>query len=329
MSWLSENYDKAALGVAAVAAIAVGYSIFSGGKEVPKPNPAVPNNTVEIEQRKALAILQEKFAEVNAFEEKKSSGNEVQSFVAFPLYSIKGQSGVKSLTDDFEIHPGMPLKWWKKYDLKDYELKNGPELDGDKDGFTNREEFDGDTDPTDKASHPDFIAKLKCTETKSLPYEMKWTKVNNQKGNFKFKLKGRSTLDTLGVGDKFPSRCKDESFVNRFEVLEKVQDPAIDGENGEYYLLQDNGERQNKRKFKLYYSKNLNFEDHTATLQLNIAGEDTEFKVPEGGMFSLPHDDDKKPKSYKFKSKKDGKVEIEYDLKGEKSSIDLEIQPKK
>ncbi len=329
MSWLSENYDKAALGVAAVAAIAVGYSIFSGGKEVPKPNPAVPNNTVEIEQRKALAILQEKFAEVNAFEEKKSSGNEVQSFVAFPLYSIKGQSGVKSLTDDFEIHPGMPLKWWKKYDLKDYELKNGPELDGDKDGFTNREEFDGETDPTDKASHPDFIAKLKCEGVEDQKFEVKWSKVSPERGNFKFKIGRKSTLDTLGVGGKFPSKWKDESFINRFEILEKGQDPNIPGEQGEYYLLQDNGERQEKRKFKLFYNKNEVFKDHTATLLLDVDGARKSFKVPEGGMFSLPHDDDKKPKSYKFKSKKDGKVEIEYDLKGEKSSIDLEIQPKK
>jgi len=31
MSWLSENYEKAALGVAALAVIGVGYSVLSGG----------------------------------------------------------------------------------------------------------------------------------------------------------------------------------------------------------------------------------------------------------------------------------------------------------
>jgi len=330
MSWLSENYDKAALGAAAVVALAVGYSVFSGGNEVDAPNAAIPNNTVEIEQRKTLALAHEKFSAEYGFEPKQGDGNEVQSFVSFPLYSIKGKPGVQSLTDDYEIHPGMPLKWWKDYKLEDYRLKDGPELDADKDGFTNREEFDGKTDPTDAARHPDFIAKLKCASAKFKPYEMNWTRLDGEKGNFTFKYnRQRLFYGTLGVGGKFPVKAKDQSLIERFEIMEKGQDPDIPGENGEYYLLQDNGENQNKKQFKLYYRKKPVFKDWTTTLLLDIDGSRTPFDVPEGGMFSLPHDDEDQPKTYRFKSKKDNKVEIEYDVKGKKLTVELDITPPK
>lgn len=330
MSWLSENYDKAAIGAAAVVVLTVGYSVFSGGNEVDAPNPVIPNNTVEIEQRKTLAIAREKFSAEYGFEENQKNGNEVQSFVSFPLYSIKGKAGVQSLTDDYEIHPGMRLGWWKQYDLKDYTKKDGPELDADKDGFTNREEFDGNTDPTDNASHPDFIAKLKSSGGKFVMYEMNWTKLNDLEGNFSFKYnKQRLYYGTLGAGGKFPERAKDKSLIERFEIIEKGQDPNISGEDGEYYLLQDNGKNQNKKQFKLYYRKRPQFKDWALNLFLDINGERTPFVVPEGGSFSLPYNELAKKKPYKFKSIQDYKAEIEYEVGGKKSTIELDVPRKK
>ncbi|MGJ8657091.1 MAG: Amuc_1099 family pilus-like system protein [Akkermansiaceae bacterium] len=330
MSWLSENYDKAALGVAGVVALAVGYSVFSGDGDVPEPNAAVPNNTVEIGQREVLAVAVEKFSTEAGFDEKVSNGNEVQSFVSFPLYSIKGQEGIKSLTDDFEIHPGMPLKWWKDYSLDDYSRDDGPELDADKDGFTNREEYEGKTDPTSDASHPNYIAKLKSTAAKSDDYEMNWTKLNEEQGNFSFKYnRKRLFYGTLGAGGKFPESSKsDKSLIERFEILEKGQDSDVAGERGEYYLLKDNGKDQNNQ-FKLYYNQKTEFKDWTGTFLLDISGLDTPFSVPEGDSFSLPYNPEAPKKPYKFKSKKDNKVEIEYEVDGRKSTIELDITPVK
>lgn len=325
MSWLSENYEKAALGVAAVAAIAVGYSIFSGGENVPEPNAAIPNNTVEIEQKQVLTEAEAKLATKYGFTPKGSNGNEVQSFVSFPLYSIKGKKEITPLNDEYEIHPGMALKWWKQYSLEDYKLEDGPELDADKDGFTNREEFDGKTDPTDAKSHPNLMAKLKSTGAKADNYEMNWTKLDAEKGNFTFRARGGRFYRTLKAGGKFPENFRrNPSFNGRFELLEKGQDPDIGGERGEYYLLKDNGKDQNNQ-FKLYYSQKRESKDWTGSFSLDIPGMETPFSIPEGGSFSLPYDPEAAKKPYKFKSKKDNKVEIEYEADGEKSTIELDI----
>ncbi len=336
MSWLSENYDKAALGIAAVAAIAVGYSVFSGGDKVEAPRKAVPNNTVEIEQRSGLATAKAKFSADYGFDGKESNGNEVRSFISTPLYSIKGKSGIHALDDDFEIHPGMKLGWWKGYKLDAYKLEDGPELDSDKDGFDNRAEHDAATDPTDVKSHPDFIAKLKCTDIKDQPYTLGWTRLDANRSMFSFRVrapKGAFQRDsdtaTLGIGGRFPARPRNKSFTNRFEALERKQDPAIPGENGEYYLLKDTAELHNKGQFKLYYGKRANLKDYTSTLHLDIDGMETPFDVPMGGKFSLPFDPESKSKPYTFKSQKDNKVEIEYEVDGEKKSVEIEVSKAK
>lgn len=328
MNWLSKNYDKVALGIAAVVAVSVGYSVFSEKVEVAPPKPADPNNTVEISQREILTLAQERLAAEFQIGSKEADGIEVKSFVSFPLYSIKGKEGILALTDDYEIHPGMPLKWWKKYKLNDYSFKDGPELDSDKDGFNNREEFDGKTDPTDLKSHPNFIAKLKCNSAKGIPYTMNWTKVSPTTGSFSFNYGKMRFYGELGVGGKFPPKAEDKSLIDRFEIMEQGQDPEIAGEDGEYYLLQDNGENQNKKQFKLYYRNRKEMTDWSATFSLGIDGT-RPFDVPEGGMFSLPFDDKAKTKPYKFKSKKENKAEIEYEEDGKKLTIELDIPAEK
>jgi hypothetical protein len=326
MSWLPKNYDKVALGTATLVALVVGYSVFSAEKEVSAPRPVTPNDDVAIPQREILSNATDKFFAKYEIEPKQSDGIEVQSFVSFPLYSIKGKPGIQSLTDDYEMHPGLPLKMWKQYDLKDYEFSDGPELDADKDGFTNREEFLGQTDPTDEKSHPNFIDKLRFTGDKGIPFEMSWTKVNAKQGSFSFNYDNKRIFyGQLGVGGKFPDKAKDKSLVERFEIIGQDQDPDIPGENGEYYLLQDNGELQNKRTFKLYYRKQLEMKDWSASFLLDIPGAGGPFVVPEGGSFSLPYDQEAQLKPYTFKSKNGKKAEIEYEVDGKKFTVELDI----
>lgn len=337
MSWLSENYDKAALGVAGIAAIAIGYSIFSGGEEVEAPKVAVPNNTVEIEERKILAKTIETFSTDYEFESILSNGNEVTSFVSTPLYSIKGKEGITPLTDEYEIHPGMPLKWWREYNLEAYRLNDAPEVDSDEDGFDNRAEYDAGTDPTDAESHPNFIAKLKCTEIKEQSFTLNWTKVSDVKSMFTFKIsepKGKLRRDSkttmTGVDSTFPEdvRAGNEFYQNRFKIIEKKQDPDISGERGEYYILEDTAELNNKGRIKLYYGKRMELIDSTAVFFLDIDGMETSFEIPLDAKFSLPHDDDTKAKDYTFKSINEGKVEIEYELEGNKKSVELVVTPR-
>jgi len=54
---------------------------------------------------------------------------------------------------------GMPNDWEKKYGLNPNDPSDAS-LDKDGDAFTNLEEFDASTDPTDKESHPDYVESL-------------------------------------------------------------------------------------------------------------------------------------------------------------------------
>ena len=54
---------------------------------------------------------------------------------------------------------GLPNDWEKKYGLNSHDPADA-DLDKDGDGFTNREEFEAKTDPSDPKSHPDYLDSL-------------------------------------------------------------------------------------------------------------------------------------------------------------------------
>jgi len=213
MSWLSDNYEKVALGVAALAVVGVGYSIFSGNEKVPDPKTITPLVNIDIPQSENLADGVSKYRGEGkykgrfTFDSKVADGNEVTSFIAYPLYSIKGQEALTSLDKKYEIHEGMPIEWWNKYSLEDYTQENGPDLDPDGDGFTNREEMNGGTNPTLANDCPDYLHKLKVDGTSPAKYEISWTQIEPGKGNFKFKYNGINyRYERLGIGAIFPDK---------------------------------------------------------------------------------------------------------------------------
>jgi hypothetical protein len=58
-----------------------------------------------------------------------------------------------------QVHPPVPNDWFEKFGLpiQDADVL---EQDPDGDGFTNLDEWQGGTDPTNKGSHPDYLTKL-------------------------------------------------------------------------------------------------------------------------------------------------------------------------
>ena len=56
-------------------------------------------------------------------------------------------------------HDGLPNDWEKKYGLNPNDASDAAK-DSDGDGFSNLEEFQAKTDPTDKLSHPDYLEFL-------------------------------------------------------------------------------------------------------------------------------------------------------------------------
>ena len=59
------------------------------------------------------------------------------------------------------VHPPIPNPWWLEHGL-DPGRADAPQRDPDRDGFSNLEEFRGQTDPVDGRSHPSLIHKLRA-----------------------------------------------------------------------------------------------------------------------------------------------------------------------
>ncbi len=332
MSWLSENYEKAALGGAVIIALAVGAAIFSGGddKEVTANNPS-QKSTIELPQEKLLAELNAKADQKLAWHQVDHLGVPLNSFVGVPVFSIKGQEMVKEIDADTQFD-GIPLKWWRKYGLEDYKYADAGARDADGEGFTNQEEYAAQTDPTDPKSHPDFINKLKFVDSNVSKFRLQWTVFDADRGSFTFKLLGRanrnlpSSVDVAKVGDFFPKESKRKEYIKRFKVVKKGKgmNPKLNIED-EYFDVLDT---KKGLTYRLWYSGGaVAFSDWNATFKLN---NDPAFTVEEGAEFSLPFEKGKK--GYKFllkphdpKLRKLPKVEIQFKNAGKSETRTLHL----
>lgn len=89
---------------------------------------------------------------------KKAIPGDVKAFPACPFCGEKQAEEVKVVLD--QDNDGLPDEWEKKYGLNPADASDA-HADLDKDGFTNLEEFEAKTDPTDPHDHPDYLDSLK------------------------------------------------------------------------------------------------------------------------------------------------------------------------
>ena len=88
----------------------------------------------------------------------KAIPSDVKAFPECPFCKEKREVAAPVVLD--ADGDGLPDEWEKKFGLNPNDA-NDADLDKDGDGFTNREEFEAKTDPTDKSSHPDYLDSLK------------------------------------------------------------------------------------------------------------------------------------------------------------------------
>ncbi len=74
-------------------------------------------------------------------------------------------------TDPNPLHPPVPNKWFFDHKL-DVLALDALTDDPDADGFTNLEEFQAGTDPTDKKSHPPYVSKLFFRRFEQRPFRL-------------------------------------------------------------------------------------------------------------------------------------------------------------
>jgi hypothetical protein len=170
VNWLRTNYDRAAVGAAALfllvsaslilmRASGFGSDTASGGGVVPQKPPPPIGKSAEL---KGAA---EKLGKPAQWTFSGRSG------LFVPARYVIGPDGLPATLQSTELHPPVPNEWFEQFGLP---LTDADALtqDADNDGFTNLEEWENHTTPTDAASHPDYIAKLKMKSFRQEPFRL-------------------------------------------------------------------------------------------------------------------------------------------------------------
>ena len=312
MSWIKENYEKAALGGAVVIALGIGASVMSGGKDLDADdvkNVPESKDYVIPGDKELSATLAKPNSDYKLTEMKLDDGRELRAFVSMPMYMKKKSDEIFGLSPDAQLHPGIPNKWWFDHKLDDYQWADAALRDSDGDGFTNGEEHSAKTDPTDKASRPELLGKLDLLDLTADKIKLSWNEFGGGKISATFSSKKDGTIYSpkgLGKDDLFPH---EGAYKNHFKLLGFGE--AVP-EGGQFRLkFWDAEDQRNKKKYRMWAGRQTEIKDWRGKFKLNTP-DGGEFMLEEGETFSLPFDKDAKKKPYLFKQQIDGdKAEIQ------------------
>lgn len=127
------------------------------------------------------------------------------------------------------VGDGIPDAWKRQYqlDVTDKELAN---KDVDEDGFTVREEYEGQTNPTDKSSHPDVVVRMRVKSFKGreLPFEFRsYSTLPNKAKSIAIHVAGDQRMYYVREGGTI---AKTGFKVKKFhEKFAKVKDAKLGG----------------------------------------------------------------------------------------------------
>jgi hypothetical protein len=170
MTWVRAHYDRVALLAAALFLFASALLIlrnvaqlsenFAARSALPPPKPAVPPlKAVEMEQ------AMEKLRQPAQWTFSGRSG------LFVPEKHFIGANGLPATLETTEVHPPVPNEWLEQFALPIAEA-DVLSQDPDADGFSNLEEWQNHSSPTDQNSHPAFIAKLKMKSFAQEPFRL-------------------------------------------------------------------------------------------------------------------------------------------------------------
>ena len=167
MNWIRANYDRAAvLGTVGFLLLCSLFIFFSAARFNEKfsaiQNPPLPNNKIPAGKASEIG---EAMPELQSPPQWTFSG---RSGLFVPEKHFIGANGQPATLQNTLLHPPVPNEWLEEFGLP---ITEGDVLnqDPDGDGFTNLDEWEGHSNPTEKESHPPYVAKLKL---KSFAQEM-------------------------------------------------------------------------------------------------------------------------------------------------------------
>ncbi len=301
MSWVKENYEKAALGGAAAVLIGVAATCFLGGgdpvsdKAKSFDEPQGPSTEALTE----LALVLDTRQVPAVVRDKSEKGREVNLFVGQRLYMTDGSTELVDLYESGPVHEGITNVWWRKYDI-DPSFANAPERDHDKDGFTNREENVAQTNPTDASSYPALLSKVVGNTVDVFKMQIRWSVFDDKSVTLYYQDNKRARFnERVNFGATFFEK-PNEAVKRRF-MLEEGAVKAVDqrGREQDAYVIIDKTSRYkgtDREKVTLLRRGPFNggfneIQDRSVTLTLHALGKESEsFVVREFEKFALPYD---------------------------------------
>ena len=169
LDWIKTHYDRVTLIAGAVflfiSAIAISWSAIQFGNRLVSPQPP----RAKTASQPAVAVELDHAAE--QLEQPAQWKASTRSGLLVPERHFIGPDGLPATLQNTEVHPPVPNDWFEKYRLA-IEDADVLDQDPDNDGFTNLDEWQGNTDPTNKDSHPDYVTKLHLVSAteESFPY---------------------------------------------------------------------------------------------------------------------------------------------------------------
>jgi hypothetical protein len=168
LDWIKAHYDRVALIAAAVflflSAISIWWSAIQFGNRLVAHQPGSPPKNAS---PPAMATELDRAAERLQHPSQWKSSTRSGLFV--PEKHFIGANGLPATLQNTQVHPPVPNDWFEKFNLP---IQDADVLaqDPDRDGFTNLDEWQGSTDPTNKDSHPDYLTKLHLVSATEEPF---------------------------------------------------------------------------------------------------------------------------------------------------------------
>jgi hypothetical protein len=167
LEWIKAHYDRVTLIAAAVflfiSAISIWWSAIQFGNRLVMQPGSPPKNATPPATATELDRAAERLQQPAQWKSSTRSG------LFVPEKHFIGANGLPATLQTTQVHPPVPNDWIEKFNLpiQDADVL---EQDPDGDGFTNLNEWQGDTDPTNIDSHPDYLTKLHLVSATEEPF---------------------------------------------------------------------------------------------------------------------------------------------------------------
>lgn len=277
MNWVRLNYDRVALGVAALFLAGCALFVyldashfddtFAPIKTTPPPNSTLPPpKAPEVEQ------VATRLRQPAQWTTSTASG------LFVPEKHFIGASGQPETLKTMVVHPPVPNEWFEQFGLPVAEADVLTQ-DPDGDGFTNLDEWEGHTNPTEKESHPAYLTKLKMKAFVQKPFRLIFS--SSMGDTFAINTVDlRQPTQFLKVGDMITNtKFKIIGYAEKFDVDKygtKIDVSELTIEN-----------QESKEQLNLVKEKTINSPESFAQM-IYLWGQKREFPLKKEQEFSLP-----------------------------------------